>query len=426
MNKKQLPTGVRVLLGFVSVILCIALFACTLVTMLVADVGLLTSKNGIQQLIKDIFFTTSAPARPAFAPAGILHGRNPVRMNETENLAGFDFGDIDFEAILAGENVAGALVDAFFDAMDEEAIEELPFTKEDVTSFVEESTIPEFISDKVAGIVSDVILGESTTTITKEDVMNLLEENKTLIEDTFKVEVPEEVIQEVGAMLEENNVMESIQEGVQSIVGSEIAPPANSPDDSNQDSSTGKPSSGTSNNVSAGMELMDSITKGEVDEFGISEVLVMVRFIASPTVLYSCIAACLILIALLFLTNWGRPYAALISGGIPLLLAGSLLTTPVALFRFAPELIPFSEAERFVAVAIQKVLSMAGYISIGVTALGLVMIVGGIVLGVFMKNRAADDSEITVSSPATETASLSDALLTADVPADSSAENTNV
>ena len=84
MNKKQLPTGVRVLLGFVSVILCIVLFVCSLVTILIADLGLLTSKGGLQKLIQDILFSTSAPARPGFAPAGALPGRNPIRMDEPD------------------------------------------------------------------------------------------------------------------------------------------------------------------------------------------------------------------------------------------------------------------------------------------------------------------------------------------------------
>lgn len=423
MNKKQLPTGVRVLLGFVSVLLCIVLFACSLVTILVADIKLLTSKDGIQQLIKDFFFTTSAPARPGFAPAGALPGRNPIRMNEAENAAGFDLGGIDFsgfdfEAILSGENAAGALVDAFFDAVGETAEVELPFTKEDVTQFVEESTIPEFISDKVAGIVSDVILGESTTTITKEDVVGLLEENKTLIEDTFKVEIPQEMIQQVGAMLEENNIIESIQEGVQNIVGSEIAPPA-SPDDPKEEGDSGKPSSGVSNNVSAGLELMDSITTGEVDKLGIGEILVMVRFIASDTVLYCCIGVCLALMALLFLTNWGRPNAALRCSGIPCFIAGLLILIPSAVAQFAPSLVDelFSTAGK----AIRKVLSLAGTISLGVTVFGLVLIIGGAVWGSVLKKKriAAAAAEATTAD---EVSDLAEVLLAAEEPAEASEE----
>ena len=417
MNKKQLPTGVRVLLGFISVLLCIALFACTLVTILVADVKLLTSKTSIQQLIKDFLFTTSAPARSGFAPAGALPGRNPVPIDNPEmgglDLGGIDFSGFDFDAILSGENAADALVDAFFDAIGESAEEELPFTKEDVTQFMEESTIPEFISDKVAGIVSDVILGESTTTITKEDVMGLLEENKTLIEDTFKVEIPQEMIQQVGTMLEENNIMESIQEGVQNIVGSEIAPPV-SPDDPKEEGG-----SGTSNNVSAGLELMDSITKGEVDELGFGELLVMVRFIASDTVLYSCIGVCLALIALLFLTNWGRPNAALRCGGIPCFIAGLLILIPSAVAQFAPALIDdlFFPAGK----AIRTVLSLAGTISLGVTVFGLVLIIGGAVLGsVLKKKRIA--AAVAEATAANEVSDLAEVLLAAEEPAEETAE----
>ena len=182
MNKKRLPVGVRILLGFISFLLCIALFACSVVTILVADLALLTSKGGIKDLIMDVLFTTSAPARPGFAPAGLVPGRVPIRLTtpEEDALGGFDFGSIDFSGIVAGEGADQAIVDTLYGILEEQFEGELPVSKEDVTDFVEKSTLPEFFSDKIAGIVTDVISGEATTTITKEEVMDLLEENKGL------------------------------------------------------------------------------------------------------------------------------------------------------------------------------------------------------------------------------------------------------
>lgn len=419
MNKKQLPTGVRVLLGFISVILCIVLFLCSVVTILVADLSLLTSKGGLQKLIQDVLFSTSAPARPGFAPAGILPGRVPVRLTtpEEDMMAGIDFGNIDLSGIISGDGSSGAIADAIFGILEEQFPEqEIPITKEDVTNFVEESTITEFISDKVSGIVVDVINGEVTTTITKEEVMDLLEENKELIEDTFQTEIPDEVIESVGTMVEESKITETIQQSVAEIVGVEITPTAPSvpgtPDAENPGNTIG---STTTNNKKpifrpGDLEVLEDVTTGNVSDMGIKEALALVRIITSPTVLIGCVAICLLISALLFLTNWGRPNAALRCSGIPYFIAGLLFLLPSAVAQFAPSIFA---GMGIIGNAIRQVLALAGTISLGVTVFGLVLIIGGAIWGSALKKKriAAAAAAAVVTA---DTAELSDALLAAE------------
>lgn len=412
MNKKRLPVGVRILLGFISFLLCIALFACSVVTILVADLALLTSKGGIKDLIMDVLFTTSAPARPGFAPAGLVPGRVPIRLTtpEEDALGGFDFGSIDFSGIVAGEGADQAIVDALYGILEEQFEGELPVSKEDVTDFVEKSTLPEFISDKVAGIVTDVINGEVTTTITKEDVIDLLEENKELIEDTFQVEIPEEVIDSVGTMVEDSKLSEVIQDSVSQMVGMEPAPKPD--DDAEQDSPSGNGSStATKPNKPiirpSDMEVLENVVSGNVTDMGIADILAMVRVITSPVVVFGCIAVCLLISALLFLTKWGRPNAALRSSGVVYFIAGLLFLLPTAVAQFAPSLF----AQLGVAgVAIRKVLLLAGNVSISVTAFGFVLIIAGAIVGSVMKKKrlAAAVAAATVTADA---ADLSEALL---------------
>lgn len=412
MNKKRLPVGVRILLGFISFLLCIALFACSVVTILVADLALLTSKGGIKDLIMDVLFTTSAPARPGFAPAGLVPGRVPIRLTtpEEDALGGFDFGSIDFSGIVAGEGADQAIVDTLYGILEEQFEGELPVSKEDVTDFVEKSTLPEFFSDKIAGIVTDVISGEATTTITKEEVMDLLEENKGLIEDTFQVEIPEEVIESVGTLVEESKLSETIQDSVSQMVGLEPAPKPG--DDAEQDSPSGNGSStATKPNKPiirpSDMEVLENVISGNVSEMGIAEILAMVRVITSPVVVFGCVAVCLLISALLFLTKWGRPNAALRSSGVVYFIVGLLFLLPTAVAQFAPSLF----AQLGVAgVAIRKVLLLAGNISISVTAFGLVLIIAGAIVGSVMKKKrlAAAVAAATVTADA---ADLSEALL---------------
>jgi hypothetical protein len=362
--KKKLPVGVRILLGFLSVLLCFVLFATTLATILVADLTLLTSKGSIQKLIKDMIFPSSAPTT---ITAVITPGRTPVRFEESDLTSG----------------AQDAIVDALYGMLQEQFQGELPISKEQVEALVNDSTLPDYISDKVSGIVSDVISGETTTVITPEEIETLLEENKTLIEDTLHVELTPDVVGAVTGWVEQNDITETIQQEVSNITGIEIAPPA-APEASLPGQSGAV--SGPSSNISAGLDLMDSVSKGEVEEFGLQQILVTVRFITAPAVLGACIAVCLLLTALLFLTNWGHPNAAMCCSGITYLVAGGLLLIPASLAFLAPALF---NAMGVVGNAIRQALTLTASVSGGVTLLGLALIIGGAVLGSSLKKHAA-------------------------------------
>lgn len=365
--KKQLPLGVRILLTVLSVILCIALFVSTVAAILIADLSLLTSKGGIQKLIKDMIFPTSAPGHIS---AAVMPGRNPVRMD-------------------AADDAQDAVIDAIYDMVQQQFGGELPLQKEDVKELIEQSTVPDYLADKVSGIVSDVISGEITTTITKEEITNLIVENKELLEDTFQMEITPDIVDEVGQFVEEMDIAGTVQQEVSNAIGV----PAPSPVDPSDPAATG-PSAVNPNQPGSVTDVMDAISKGEA---GMAEVLSLVRFLTSKTVLFSCIGACLLLFALLFLTNWGRPNAALICCGIPVLLAGSLFLIPTLVAYVAPAL--FLQLG-LAGSAIRQVLVLVGYVSIGVTVLGILLIVGGCVLGsILKKKRKATAAAAVVEAP---------------------------
>ncbi len=404
MKKKQLPGGVRVLLGFISFLLCIVLFVCSLLTILVADLGLLTSKGGLQKLVQDIILSTSAPATPGFMPAGVLYGRNPVYLDDVTALPDGALDSISDEAIpglssdimadIAAGVMDGNLQDALADAVigilgSQSGEADVPISKEEVVEFIEQSSIPEFISDKVSGVVVDVINGEATTTITKDEVIELIQENKELIEDTLKTEIPDEVIESVGALVEESNISQTIQQEVAEIVG--IEPPAasdSSASDSGSDSDDSDSSSAANKPIfrPSDVSVLENVVSGNVSvsDMRISDILALVRIITAPTVLIGFIAVCLLLSALLFLTNWGRPNAALRCSGISYLLAGLLFLLPSAVAQFAPSLFG---TLGIAGTAIRQVLLLAGSVSLGVTVFGLVLIIGGAVWGSALKKK---------------------------------------
>lgn len=382
MEKKKMPGSVRFLRGFLSVILCIILFACSAVTILVADLSLLTSKSGLQQLIRDVIFPSSAPSHVS---AAIMPGRGTVRMND------------------ASAEAQDAIVNALYEMLERQFGDELPIEKQQIQSIIEQSTLPDFLSDKVAGFVSDVISGESTTAITQEEVMELVEENRELLEETFQMEITQEMMDKVCNFVEESNITETIQQEISNITG---ITPGTAADPSSPSEPSG---SQKSDQLGAGLALMDAISRGEVTELGISEALTIVRFITAPAVLACCLGACLLLFALLFLTNWGHPNAALRCCGIPVLTAGILFLIPTVVAWAAPALF----AELGVAgVAVRQVLKLSATVSITTSVLGLALVIGGIVWGSRLKKKRATAAGAEV---------LSDALVAGEVPANEEA-----
>lgn len=368
MYKTKLPTGVRVLLGFLSVILCILLFVSTLVTIIVADVRLVTSKDGLQTIITQALFPTPAPVRPIGALAAGVPVLSPVSGT--------------------GNEAQGAIVDAIYGMLSEQFGEELPISQEQVEQFLSDSTLPEFVSEKVAGIVNDIYTGESTTTITKEEVMDLLTENADLIKKNLGVELNTEAIEAVGKWVEENDVMSTVQEEVSKLTG--LKPPASVKPDG-----TGKPITGTTDEEQTGlaapMDMIMAMLSGDFSVATIPNILNLVRTLTSVTALLICLGVCLLIIGLLMLTHWGRPFAAIRSVGIPVMIAGIVMSVPAILAVVMPSLFTGT-----VMVIAKQILAMTGYVGYGVAALGLAMIVVGAVLNSKMKKKAAATAVETV------------------------------
>ena len=380
---KKMNLGIRFILGFVSVILCILLVFATLATAILADLNVVFQKDNLQQLLTEALFTSATARRPAPAISGNGHGapavqRFPARLDDADLTAGPEGGTT--SAMV--EWIYGTLTDQFGE-------ENLP-SLDVVQDFVEESTVTDFLTDKTASIISDVITGSSNTTITTEEIQTLLEDNAQLIEDTFGFEMSEDVINEVITVVEENEVVQAIQkDGVTSVVQQmvdsgaldlpqEILPMPGNPGGS--DSATG----------SSPMDLIKSI-----------------QSVVSTTTLLMAIGVCVVLIALLMVTNIKRIWIGINNTGISLTVAGFILMVPTSLLWFAADLLMelLKEAGP-VGKIILHVLKSTAPIHIGIFAGGIVLIIGGCVLRTILKKKAkaaADAAAIEETTEAEET-----------------------
>ena len=361
--------AVRVLLGILSVILCLALFCTTVLTMVVADLKVLTGKDTLQSLITQLVFAAPKKNSPVylFQSAGV----GGVRLDEADTAQG-ESGGTQF------------IVDYLYDYLEQAMGDELNISKEDVGALLEESSVPEFVSDKMASMVSDIITGESTTVITKDEILDLVEENKELIEDVIGEELPEEVIEQIATKVEETNVADTVKDAVEVQLG--LKPDPNQPEGPAGDEGVGGTQSGTTSSRPVLKEnVIESVLTGkntveDVVTGGIPTLLVTLREITANTVLLTLLGVCLVLIVLLFAANYWKLYAALRGVGITLMVAA----LPFVAAMLAVEVVPalfMDPAMRIVAMVIE----LTGVVSLSTFGGGLVLLIGSIVWGSLCK-----------------------------------------
>lgn len=426
MKQKKLPLGVRFLLGLVSFVLCILLFVSTIVTIVVADVRFLTSKGTLENLIQEALFSTSfsEPVRSgsSYARPAVTFRSPKLAMPRLNEAA-------------APSGLQGQLIESIYEMISGSFGGELPITLEQVQEFVEESTLSEFLPEKISGIVSDVINGTNTTSITIDEVEQLLKDNAELISETFNVPITDKEIDAVVKGLEESKMLDNLSsESIQDMLfggngGSSMAPD-NSGSDNAGSSNTGKPGtsgkpgngsgsgsgsgggSGSGNTTGIGSilgsdtfagGLLNAINggKGELDNVDLSSpagILQLVRSLTSVNMLATLIGLCVLIVALLLLVNIKQLHTGMKDAGVTFLLAGIVMAVPFAVAMALPAILDSIIPMGLGSIA--KKLLLTTVMAPGVVAgIGLVLIISGAVIKSVGKKRAAVAAPIVVEAP---------------------------
>ena len=376
---RALKIILRTLSHILSVILCLVLTFAVMATMLVADVRVATNKDNIQKVLNQLL---SAPPQYTLGPITGAATAGP---------------ELDLGALLSGEgNLSEMLVEYAFSMLEGSEVE---IEKEAIQAFVEESTLKDFIADKSSSIISDLVTGENTTTISGEEIKQLLEENKDLIEEHFDVTISDEQIDQVAQMVEELPVVQEIQKnGVAGLLANGASP------DGGDDAQGGPASSDP-----------------------LAEIRNAIAIISSDTVLFACIGACAFVIALLFLLAWNKPYIAMLYSGSTICTTGLTFLIPTLVATYSPatwtELFSnIPESGIMIGSAARVVLMLTGSVCTTVTAIGAVLFVGGIVVFILMKKAkkakaAAKETPVVEAAPAEEAPAVEAAPAAEEVPA---------
>ena len=391
---KKLPLGIRFLLALISLILCVALFATTLCTALLGDLSIAFQKDNLKKLLTEALFTTATIHRPTtqISGNGTPAVRHPVtRLDDFtitdgatlpgDFVAG-DLGSGDLSDLLGGEGgSSSALVEWIYGAITEQFQDEdvaLP-PLEEVQQFVEESTLDDFLTEKSASLISDIITGENTTTITTEEIQTLLQDNAQLIEETFQIEISEEMIEEVVTEIEKVEIVQQIQnEGVNSVLQDlvdrgDIVLPGIGP--GTFDDTTASPGAGS-----------NGVTIDTSSPMGIINTL---RSIVSTTTLMIMVGICLVLIGLLLLVNMKQIWVGIRDSGITITIVGLILSAVTFTAWYASDLLKELLAEAGPAAKIVLfIVNLTAPIHIGLLVLGVVLIVVSCVVKSLLKKKA--------------------------------------
>lgn len=329
-RKKPLHPAVKVLLKIATVLLCLILSAALTATMLVADLQRLTSKNGLASVFEDLLYEPpqAGPIRTTASLGGLeLDTRAPEGLDQ------------------------GGLVDWFYDAMQEQYGSSLNVTREQMETFLAESTAKEYVSEKLASYTNDLVNGTRETTVTEDEILDLLDENLELAEEIFHIKVDRTLRNQVADFLKQNDIDTMIR-----------------------------------------TQVLDRLEHMEISgsAYTVADLMAVLRTLTSGGTLAVLIVLDLLLIALLLLTNRLRPGSTMVSAGVPMLVVGLILSLPVALIQFLPAVL--GDSLGIAAIAVDLAAALAGAIApihYGTAAAGLLLIIAGAVINAVTAKRKA-------------------------------------
>ena len=362
---KKLSGGVRFLLGFITFLLCIALFVATIVTIVVADtVSIVTSQENVKKIISQVLFNEVSRPMPIGIGSGNAPGSHRVTVKPMAAPA------VRLEEASDAQTTE-ALVTWIFESLSEEYGEEMNLTLETVQQFVEESTLKDFIADKGASLVSDYFNGENTTTITEEEIKQQLELNKELIKETFDYEISDEVVSEITNKVVESDYIAQIQEeGIVNVVANAVGGATNNDDP---------------NSVSPGTIIVNALET--------------VRQVFSKNTVLLCIGACLVLLALILVTNLKQIWVGLNKAGITVMVAGALFLVPTIIIGVSStDWMDSLGSMRVAGVLAREIMLMTAPICFIATIAGLVLLVSGIVTYCIVRSKYRK-AQMAMNSP---------------------------
>lgn len=326
----------RIFLRLGTILLCVCLTVSLLLTALVADVRRLTDGDTLRGVITSILNPNASDSKAALTGAVGVSAVDPEEIISQVNPQAIasDVGS------MANTD---ALLDMIYEELTAQYSEEIEFSKEQLADLYNQSTLPEFLADKLASCAEDVIHGTDNTRVTEEEIIALLEDNAQLIEALLGIKVTDELKQKAVEFF--NGL------GFESLLREEL------------------------------VAQISKLTLGE-DGMTVEKLMEKLRQLTSLSVLWMLIGIDLALAVLLWLTNWLRLGATLRSISIPMLIDGLGLSAPVLLLDLL-----ISPDNTVVYPIVHALTAPIIPVHYGMLAGGVVLLIAGIVVSVVSRNK---------------------------------------
>ena len=331
-KSRRRPWPLKILLELVAIVLCVALFAVTIAGALIVDLRVMTSQGGFEKILTQLIAPTGSVQ--AVPQPGVTLLSAPDQSQDAANF----------------------VTDMIYDMLQENFGQEVPVTKDQISEFIDKSTVTEFIAEKMSGAVNDFLNETSDTTITKDEIMDLVRDNSALLKESFDIEITDDMMTELETALDEVPMWDELEEkGLVGYLEENLLLP-----DSEAD--------GSSNGLAAIKQAMD-----------------YVRMVTSNMAI-ACFAGAMLLLALLvLLVNWSVP-KTLSDVGITLLFAGLILSS--LNFIGASGVLETLLADQMQIIGlINGILASVAVVHYGVLGTGVALIVLAIIAKIIKNSR---------------------------------------
>ncbi len=276
-------------------------------------------------------------------------------------------GQPDDTGSTGGSNdVSGALSEyifRYYDQLQSQFGDDLPITRQQLQSILAQPSVQSFLSKKASEYVQDILTGSENASISTDEIMEQLEQNRELLESEFGITITPEVKQqlrdELSTLLEEQDLSSQLRENINKQLDSALSGSSGSwSDDSSQNST---------------LRMIQTVFS----------------YLLSTRMLVGITAVCLVLLALLCLANWYNIPAGLTWASVPCIFGGLIMTVPLLILRSQPRFL-LSAMGAEARALMNLLLSFADVIlpvHCGLLIVGLLLLIASIVWRILRANH---------------------------------------
>jgi len=309
----------RIFLRIGSVLLSLVLSVALFATVLTVDMQTLTSESTIEQVIESVMLQDT--------DASLL----VLAKNSKDDDS-------------AAARLQDKLVDMIYDVLKKNDTEgRITATKDQISEFLSRSDSDKFLSNKISGLMDDLINGTDNTRIRSSDVIKLLERNEDLALEVFGKDVNEKMKTDIKKFMDDKDI--------DRLIHKEIFP-----------------------------KIRESSIVGILS---VSSLLSFAQMMASPVTLILLILLDIVLIGLLLLTHWLRIGATMRCVGTCFTSVGSLFAVPTLIIQLG--ILPLAEELTIVLQLLTALVAVFHYVVLGI---GILLLISSLIVRIIeLKTR---------------------------------------